>query len=197
MKQWAILLFCIGTAGMSGCAHTYADLSTLQDAKYPIAHTDKIAVTDLGDSTSVDLATRLASETLLQQLHALGYTLAPAADADFQLGFNISNKDVAMTYGVTVPTISNTFGDINGRPVNGTTFGDTVVPETRNVNMTQLEVSLQRLHDPKVIVWQGRIQTETADAQQYREQFFRALLANIGLTVNGGVQLDGSATPAK
>jgi hypothetical protein len=197
MRQWAILLFCIGTAGLTGCAHTYADLSTLQDVKYPIGRQDKIAVTDVHDSSTVDLATRLGSDTLTQQLLALGYILAPAADADYQLDFNISDKDVPMTYGVDMPTIETTFGDINGRPITGTTFGDVVVPETHNVDMTLLEVTLQRLRDPKVIVWQGRIEAETDDVQLFREQFFRALLAHIGETTHGAAQLDGDAAPAK
>jgi len=96
-----------------------------------------------------------------------------------------------------MPTIETTFGDINGRPITGTTFGDVVVPETHNVDMTLLEVTLQRLRDPKVIVWQGRIEAETDDVQLFREQFFRALLAHIGETTHGAAQLDGDAAPAK
>jgi hypothetical protein len=197
MKNLAMLLFILAAAGLTGCAHTYAGLSTLQDTKYPFARQEKIAVTDVQDSATVDLITRLASGTLIEQLRALGCNLAPAADADYQLGFNISDKSVPMTSGVTMPTISNTIGDINGRPINGTTYGEVVVPETQDVNMTQLAVTLQRLHDPKIVVWQGRIEAETADAQQYRAQFFRALLAHLGETVNGDVQLDGDAAPGK
>jgi hypothetical protein len=197
MKRFAIFLFVLAAAGLAGCAHTYADLSTLQDPKYPLAPQDKIAVTDVQNSSSVDLITRLASGTLIEQLRALGFNVAPAAEADYQLGFTISNKSVPMTSGVTMPTISNTVGDINGRPINGTTYGDVVVPETHDVNLTDLEVTLQRLHDPPIVVWQGRIEAETADAQQYRAQFFRALLAHLGQTTNGDAQLDGDAPPAK
>ncbi len=197
MRHFALFLFVLAAAALTGCAHTYADLSTLQDPKYPLAPQDKIAVTDVQDSPSVDLITRLASGTLIEQLRALGYNLAPAPEADYQLGFTISNKSVPMTSGVTMPTISNTVGDLNGRPISGTTYGDLVVPETHDVNLTDLEVTLQRLHDPQVIIWQGRIEADTADAQQYRAQFFRALLAHLGQTANGDAQLDVATPPGK
>jgi len=198
MKFPALLFFVLGAAGLAGCAHTYADLSTLQDAKYPVAHTAKIAVAEVKDSTTVDLATRLAGEVILQQLSALGWNLAPPDQADFELGFKVSEKDVPTTFGVTMPTISNTYGDVNGRPIMGTTFGDVVVPQTRNVNTTELAMTLQRLQEPKVIVWQGRILAPTSDARQYQAQFYRALLAHLGETTEGDAQLDGNNNiPAK
>jgi hypothetical protein len=191
MKQIALLLLALAVLpGVAGCTHIYGEISTLQDTKYPVTHKDKIAVPDTQNAPEVNLPTRLAGDTVNEQLRALGFTIAPAADADLQINYTVADKSVPMTFGVTVPTISNTMGDINGRPINGTTFGDTVVPETRNVNRTTLALTLQRLSDPKVIVWQGNIQADTADAQQYRAQFFRALLSHIGETVNGEAPLD-------
>jgi len=198
MKQIAVFLFAMSMLpGLCGCNHIFGDVSTLQDTKYPITRADKITVQEVQNPAEVNLPTRLAGDTLIEQLHVLGFNLVPAADADFLLGYQVEAKNIPMTFGVTEPSISNTVGDINGRPINGTTFGDTVVPETRNVDITTLEVTLQRLHDPKIIVWQGHIQTETANAQQYRTQFFRALLSHIGETVNGQAQLDVEPPPAK
>ena len=183
-------------AGLTGCAHTYANVSTQQDPKYSVLLKDKIAVAAPNDATAVDLASRLAGETIAEQLRVLGYNVASPAEADFLLSYTIATKDVPVTYGETMPTMSNTMGDVYGRPINGTTFGEVVIPRTRIVNMTELDATLQQLHDPKLQIWQGHIQAETADVQQYRAQFFRALLAHIGGTASGYSQLDGTPDPA-
>jgi hypothetical protein len=198
MKTFAILLLTLSALpGLGGCAHVFGDISTLQDPKYPVTHQDVIAVHNVDNSPDVNLATRLAGETLLEQMRALGFNLADLSVADLELNYTVTDKNVPTTYGVTMPTVSDTMGDINGHPIEGTTFGDIVVPETRNVNFTTLEVTLQRLRDPKVIVWQGSIQAEAGDAQQYRTQFFHALLVHIGETVHGDAQLDVDVPPAK
>jgi len=177
-------------ACLTGCEHPYARLSTLQDPKYPVSHTSKIALPDSSSSTTVDLATRLAGESLKEQLQTLGFNIAPASEADFQLGFSITEKDEPVTYDVMVPTMSTVMTSVGPREVTGTVMTDQVVPHTRMVDKTYLSVTLQRIQAPPVEVWSGHIVAETGDVQKYRAVFFRSLLENIGATVNGVAQLD-------
>jgi len=181
-------------AMLTGCEHPYARLSTLQDPKYPVASASKIALPDSINLPTVDLATRLAGEDLKAQLQALGYHLTPAAEADFQLGFNVSDKDEPVTYDVTIPTMSTVTGVAGDRLVSGTVVSNQVVPHTHMVGTTQLEVTLRRTQEPPVEVWHGRISAETSQAEKYRTTFFRALLEHLGETVNGAAQLDSDQT---
>ncbi len=196
MQKVILFLFCaVMAAAMTGCAHTYANVSTQQDPKFPITLQDKIALAH-PDATTEDVGNRVAAENLAEQLRFLGYNLVPEADADLLLHYNVSTKDIPITYGTTVPTSTGVMGDVYGRPIVGAGFGEIVIPQTRIANMTDLDVTLQRLHDPKVQIWKGHIQTETGDMQQFYTQFFRSLLAHIGTTVNGTAQLDGAPNPA-
>ncbi len=189
---WSLCAF----AGLTGCAHTYANLAVEGDAKFPVTLQDKFTLAAPSDPTAETLPNRLAGETLAAQLQALGYQLAPAAEADFQLTYNLSTKDVPITYGVTVPTMTGIGGDIYGRPMAGAGMGEMVVPQTRIANFTYLDITLQRLHDPKLQIWQGHINAETGDVQHFHAAFFRALLAHMGATASGVVQLDGTPDPA-
>jgi len=184
-------------AVLTGCEHPYARLSTHQDPKYPVARTSKIALPESVNSSTVDLATRLASESLTEQLKALGYQLTPAADADFQLNFNVSEKDESQSYEVTVPTMSTVVTSVGPRQVTGTVMTDQVVPRTRMVDVTALQVTLRRRQDPPVEVWSGHISASTSDAEKFQSAFFRALLERIGETANGVAQLDADQTNAK
>ncbi|HVU38435.1 MAG TPA: hypothetical protein VHC95_08880 [Opitutales bacterium] len=177
-------------AVLTGCNHPYARLSTLQDPKYPVGRDSKIALADTFNPQTADLANRLAGETIVEQLHALGFHVTPAADADYSLSFSVADKDVSESYTVNVPTISNMVGTAGDRSVTGTVFGEQAVAQTRMVSMTQLDLWLQRTHDPKVEVWRGRIAAPAAEVQLYRATFFRALLEQVGATMNGAVQLD-------
>src|SRR5271163_4258517 len=93
-------------ATLAGCEHPYARLSTLQDPKYPVLHTSKIALPESPNAPTVNLATRLAGESLKEQLAALGFQLTPAAEADFQLDYTVTEKDEPVSYEVSVPTMS-------------------------------------------------------------------------------------------
>src|SRR5580698_1144538 len=111
MKRIARLLFTLTLlAALTGCEHPYARLSSLQDPKYPVLRTSKIALPDSMNAPTVDLATRLAGESMKEQLQALGFNLTPAAGADFQLGFNITQKDEPVTFNETIPTMSTVTG---------------------------------------------------------------------------------------
>jgi hypothetical protein len=185
-------------AALAGCEHPSARLSTLQDPKYPVLRTSKIALPDSMNAPTVDLATRLAGESLKDQLQALGYSLTPAAEADFQLGFNITDKAEPVTYNETIPTMTTMTGSLGPRLVSGTMFTNQVVPETRMEDKTLLQVTLQRTQDPKVDVWSGRISANTSEMEKYRTAFFRALLERIGQTANEAVPFDndqGNAGP--
>jgi len=195
-RSFLILTVLFAAVALAGCEHPYARVATLQDPKYPVAHDSKIALPDF-ESPATDLANRLAGEAIEEQMRAMGFHLTPPADADFQLSFTTADKDVSQSYTVSVPTISNMVGTAGGRPVSGTVFGNDVVPQTRTVSMTQLEIWLQRTHEPKVEVWRGRIAAEASDVRQFQAAFFRALLENIGASANGAVQLDADKTPAK
>jgi hypothetical protein len=195
----ARVLFCLlaMAAGLAGCNHPYARFTSTQDPKYPVGRDSKIALSDNFDAQTVDIATRLASENLEQQMRALGFHLTTVAEADYLLSFASANKDVSQSYTVSVPTISNMVGTAGDRPVSGTVFGNEVVPQTRMVTMTQLQLWLVRTHDPKVEVWRGLISAEAADAQKYPTPFFRELLTAIGSTGYGAVQLDEEQKSAK
>lgn len=190
IRGWLAVLAAVALAG---CNHPYAQLSSLQDPKYPVGRDSKIALADTFNPQTADLANRLAGEAIVGQLHTLGFNITPVADADFLLCFSVADKDVSESYTVNVPTISNMVGTAGDRAVSGTVFGEDVVPQTRTVSMTQLDLWLQRTHDPKVEVWRGRIAAPAADAQQYREPFYRALLEQVGATTRGAVQLDQAA----
>jgi len=199
MKRIARLIFTLTLlAALTGCEHPYARLSSLQDPKYPVLRTSKIAMPDSMNAPTVDLATRLAGESLKEQLQALGFNVTPTAGADFQLAFNTTEKDEPVTFNETIPTMSTVTGMAGPRLVSGTVMTDQVVPETHMVDTTQLEVTLRRTQDPPVDVWKGRISAETNDMEKFRTAFFRALLERIGETANGVVQLDsnqGNASP--
>jgi hypothetical protein len=196
MQRIALKIFGLTLlATLVGCEHPYARLSTHQDPKYPIAHSSKIALPETINPATVDLSTRLAGETLKEQLAALGYNLTPAAEADFQLNFTITEKDESQSYEVTVPTMSTIITDSGPRQVTGTLMTDQVVPRTHIVDMTNLQVSLRRLQDPPVEVWSGHIAATTSDTEKFHTAFFRALLERIGETANGNAQLDSD--PAK
>jgi hypothetical protein len=191
MKRIARLIFALTLlAALTGCEHPSARLSTLQDPKYPVLRTSKIALPDSMNAPTVDLATRLAGESLKDQLRALGYGLTPAAEADFQLGFNITDKAEPVTYNETIPTMTTMTGSLGPRLVSGTMFTNQVVPETRMEDKTLLQVTLQRTQDPKVDVWSGRISADTSAMEKYRTAFFRALLERIGETTNETVPFD-------
>ncbi len=197
MKIKLMLLLLGVAAALVGCEHPYARLSTLQDPKYPISRESKIALPDYESPQAADLANRLAGETIAGQMRAMGFHLTSPAEAEFQLSFTVADKDVSQSYTVSVPTISNMVGNAGDRPVSATVFGNQEVPQTRTVNMTQLEIWLQKTQEPKVEVWRGRIAAEAGEVQQYQAQFIRALLEHVGETVHGEVQLDADKTPAK
>jgi len=182
---------------LAGCEHPFARLSTHQDPKYPIARTSKIALPETISSTTVDLGTRLAGESLKEELEALGYHLTSADEADFQLNFNVSEKDESETYEVTVPTMSTVVGSAGDHLVTGTVVTDQVVPRTHVIDMTVLQVTLRRTQAPPVEVWSGHIAAPTGDAEKFRPVFFRALLERIGETTNGAAQLDVDQTQTK
>ena len=199
MKRFVFMAFGVALLSvLTGCEHPYARLSTLQDPKYPVLRSSKIALPDSTNSPALDLASRLAGESLKEQLPALGFSVAPTAEADFQLGFNVTQKDESVTYDTTRPTMSTIMGtSIDGRPVTGTVMSDQVVSRSRIVDTTQLEVTLRRTQNPPIEVWSGRIATETALSEKYRTAFFRALLERIGETAHGTVQLDSEPANAK
>jgi hypothetical protein len=197
MKPAAAILLLFSAAAFTGCEHPYARLSTLQDPKYPITRDSAIALPDYENPQNTDLANRLAGETIEQQMRAMGFHIAPPSDAAFQLSFKIVDKEVSQTYTVSVPTISNMVGTAGSHPVSGSVFGDQVVPQTRMVTKTQLDIQLQKTQEPKVEVWQGRIVADAADARQYPVPFFRALLERIGQSANGDVQLDAGQPATK
>ncbi len=184
-------------AGLAGCNHPYAQLATQQDPKYPAGPASKIAMAEGFNPQTVNIATRLAGETIEGQMRALGFHLVPVAEADFVLSFSIANQDVSQSYTVSVPTISNMVGSAGDHPVSGTVFGNEVVPQTRVVNMTLLKLWLERTHDPKVEIWSGTISAEANEVQQYRAPFFRALLEHVGETTSGAVQLDAEKPAGK
>jgi hypothetical protein len=191
MKRFVLLALGLTLlGGLAGCDHPSARLSSLQDPKYPVLRTSKIALPDSVNAPTVDLATRLAGESLKEQLQSLGFNLVPVAAADFQLGFTIGEKDEPVTFDETVPTFSTVMGLPGPRPMTGTILTDQVVPSTRMVDMTQLDVTLRRTQDPPVEVWSGHITANTGDTQKYRAEFFRALLEHIGETTHGTAPLD-------
>jgi len=198
MQRMALGIFGLTLlATLVGCDHPYARLSTLQDPQYPVLRTSKIAFSDSSNSPTVDLATRLASESLKEQLQILGYNLAPVSGADFQLGFSVTEKDEPVSYDVTVPTMSTMITNVGPQAVTGTMITDQVVPRTRMVDKTYLSVTLRRTQDPPVEVWSGHIAATTSDTEKYRAAFFRSLLEHIGETANGNAQLDVDQTNAK
>jgi len=182
--------------GLGGCAHIYGDVSALQDPKAIIKKDAVFAMPDVRQSPDVNLQTRLDYDAVAAQMKALGYKTAVGPDGDYLMQYTVTDREMPMTYGETVPTMYNTMGDINGHPINGTTFGDMVVPVTHNVTMTTFEVTLQLLPQ-KLVVWQGTIEAEAEDARHYRDQFFHALLAHLGETAHGAAQLDTDTAPAK
>ncbi len=197
MTTKAIIPVLFAAAAFAGCSHPTARLSTLQDPKYPISRDTKIAMPDYDNPQVADLANRLAGETIEQQMRAMGFHVTPVAEAEYQLSFSIADKDVSQTYTVSVPTISNMVGTAGAHPVTGSVFGDQVVPQTRQVSMTELNIWLNRIQEPKVEVWRGHVTAEAADARQYCIPFFTALLERIGQSANGDVQLDAAPQPAK
>ncbi len=198
MKRFVILSVATTLlAGLAGCAHPMALLSTRQDPKYPVAPASKIALPDSVNAQTVNLASRLAGESLKEQLQALGYSLTPPTAADFQLGFTITDKDEPVTFNMTIPTMSTVTGTVGPREVSGTMLTEQVVPQTHMVDKTRLEVTLRRIQDPPVEVWSGHISADASDAEKYRAAFFRALLERIGQTADGAVLLDSNPATAK
>ncbi len=198
MKHIASLVLGIALlTALTGCEHPFARLSTLQDPQYPVAHMSKIALPDSINSPTMNVASRLAGESLKEQLQALGFSLTSTTEADFQLGYTVTQKDEPITYDVTLPTMSTIMGNADGRPVMGTVYTEQVVPRTRMVDMTQLEVTLRRTQDPPVEVWSGRIAAETSLTEKFRTAFFRALLERVGETAHGAVQLDSDPANTK
>lgn len=196
-KNAFALVLLLTAASFTGCNHPYARMATQQDPKYPVGRDSKIAMSESFNPTTVNIATRLAGETIEAQMRALGFPHYPENEADYVLSFSIANQDVSQSYTVNVPTISNMVGTAGDHPVSGTVFGNEVVPQTRMVNMTLLKLWLTRTHEPKVEIWSGSISAEADEVQKYSGPFYRALLEHVGETTSGTVQLDAEKLPAK
>jgi hypothetical protein len=193
MRRFLIsCLSLLALATLSGCAETFARINTLQDTKYPVTRQSKIALAAEA-APEADLQRRLAGESLDQQMRALGFNLVPAGEADFIASYTVAVKDESTTVDTAVPTMSNAIALGARHPYETTVYGEQIVPETRTISVTRVELTLEKTDASKLVVWQGDISAETGAVQRLRPEFFRALLEHVGDTFSDRIKLEDEA----
>jgi hypothetical protein len=181
-----------GAIFLAGCASPKAQLSTYQDAKFPVDRQSKIA---FSAEPPDDLAARQATEYLREQMQAMNFNLVAPADADFTV------QCAETTTSNVVPTGSGASVGVGGGSGFGTGGGGGVFTglgvsfpiggeRTTTKQTTQLKITLETAHDPPVQVWQADITAETPDETKYRENFYRWPFFHLGENFDGAVNLD-------
>lgn len=179
----AVLLF-------TGCHIPSAEITTVQDPKYPIGKQSKIGFPT--EPQVPNVKARLATEFAQEQLRAMGYTIVPPDQADYIMHMDELARDLSVAEPVNDPSMSTAIGaNSNSGVFTGIGFGIPLgPPQAITIHRTELNAVLETAQSPRIVVWQGKILTETEDANEYHSQFFRYLLSKLGFNFAKTIRLD-------
>ncbi len=186
LARWLL----VAAAILPAACHTpSADITTVQDSKYPLNRGSKIGFLD--EQQIPNLNARLATKLSEEQMRRLGFTIVPAAQADYVAHADEVPRDIAVVEGPTGPSFGTGIGGGSGGLFTGVGVGVPLGPTQADViHRTELDVTVETTAEPKLTVWQGKILADTEDRTKYTSNFFRALLSRIGMTYNGTIRLN-------
>lgn len=184
----ALLMISVGL-GWAGCHVPEADISTVQDAKHPLDKQSKIAFP--AAETVSALAARLADEDAQKQMRALGFNLVPPDQADYLAKASTMPRDTTVVADPGGPSFGTAVGSGGRGMFTGIGVGIPLgSPDTEVIHRTELDMIIETVQSPQLIVWQGKIVADRDDVEKYHGPFFRALLSRVGATYNGTIRLD-------